>query len=125
MTGPFASALAGFKKTVETRNSAVFTAAAVEIRESIKYGSAVTGAPALPVAPGRFPRAGALRDSVTLTFPDPNSAVIYTTSPYAQDVEDNPRGVQFNSGGPHGWKLTVAAGVRIIENIARRIAGYG
>lgn len=123
--GPFAAALAGFKTTVETRNTAVFDASVVALRDSVKFGSAETGAPSIPVAPSEFPRAGALRDSVTVTYPDQHTALIYTDKPYAPDVEDNTKGHTFHNGGPHGWKLTIAAGVRVIENVARRIAGYG
>jgi hypothetical protein len=121
----FASDLARFAKKTEQAATAVFVATAVELRESIKFGSALTGAPAMPVAPNDFPRAGALRDSITLTFPDPNTALIYTTKPYAVDVEDNARGHTFNSGGPHGWKLTVAAFPRVLETVAKRQSGYG
>jgi hypothetical protein len=122
--GPFAAALAGFKTTVETRSNAVFVGSVVALRDSVKYGSAETGAPAMPVAPNEFPRAGALRDSVIATYPDQHTALIYTDKPYAPDVEDNTKGHTFNNGGPNGWKLTIAAGVRVIENVAKRIAGY-
>lgn len=123
--GPFASALAGFKRTVETRHTAVFVGSVVVLRDSVKYGSAETGAPAMPVAPSEFPRAGALRDSVIAIYPTPHTALIYTDKVYAPDVEDNAKGHTFHNGGPHGWKQTIAAGVRVIENVTKRIAGYG
>lgn len=104
---------------------AVFHASVAELRDSVKFGSSVTGAPAMPVAPNEFPRAGALRDSITVTYPDPNTAIIYTDKPYAPDVEDNTKGHTFHTGGPHGWRLTIAAAVRVIETAATRIAGYG
>lgn len=120
----FADEVRRFAEKAERNERAVFTAAAVEIRESIKFGSAVTGAPAMPVAPTVFPRSGALRNSVTLTFPDPDTAIIYTDSPYAVDVEENTKGHTFAEGGPHGWKLTVAAFDRIVDTATKRIAGY-
>jgi hypothetical protein len=118
----FASSLEQFASKTTERKQAVFVGTVVELRESIKFGSALTGAPAMPVAPGQFKRAGALRDSVTVSYPDPNAAVIYTTSPYALDVEDNAKGHQFNSGGPHGWKLTAAAFPHVVDTVATRQA---
>lgn len=120
----FAADLARFAKKTEQTTAAVFVGTVVDLRDSIKYGSATTGAPAMPVAPNRFDRAGALRDSITVSYPDPNTALIYTTSPYALDVEDNAKGHTFNSGGPHGWKMTIAAFPRVTETVAKRIAGY-
>jgi hypothetical protein len=116
----FADQLKQFATATVKQREAVFVGTVVELRESIKVGSALTGAPAMPVAPGQFARAGALRDSVTVSYPDPNTALIYTTSPYAIDVEDNAKGHQFNSGGPHGWKLTVAAFPRVVQTVAKR-----
>lgn len=121
----FASQLQRFAQNVQRNNTAAFHASVAELRDSVKFGSSTTGAPAMPVAPSEFPRAGALRDSVTVSYPDPNTALIYTTSPYAKDVEDNVKGHTFHSGGPHGWAMTAAAGVRVIETNAKRIAGYG
>jgi hypothetical protein len=117
-------ASARFAEKNKARMEAVLAASVAEMRDSIKDGSSVTGAPEMPVAPSHFARAGALRDSVTVSYADPNSALIYTTSPYALDVEDNAKGHQFTSGGPHGWKLTVAASSHIIEAATTRIAGY-
>lgn len=120
----FSSQLEQFARKTEKNANAVFVATVVEMRDSIKFGSATTGAPAMPVAPGEFKRAGALRESVTLTYPDANTALIYTTKPYAQDVEDNAKGHQFATGGPHGWKLTVLAFTRVLNSVATRIGGY-
>jgi hypothetical protein len=121
--GQFAKAVAEFAKGAMLKEHAVFVNAAAQIRGSIQYGSAVTGAPPIPVAESRWDAAGALRDSITLTFPDATTALIYTTKWYAPDVEENPRGVQFTSGGPHGWALTAAASVRIVEDNAKRLGG--
>lgn len=120
----FSDEIRRFAEKAERNTSAVFVATVVELRDSVKFGSAMTGAPALPVAPNEFPRSGALRDSVTVTYPDPNTALIYTASPYGPDVEDNPKGHTFHSGGAHGWKLTTAGFPRIVDTVAQRIAGY-
>lgn len=121
--GQFSRAVAEFAKGALQKESAVFISTAAQIRASIRDGSALTGAPSMPVAPSQFPRAGSLKESVTLSFPDANTAIIYTTSPYALDVEDNAKGHTFNEGGPHGWKLTAAAAPRIVVTTAERIAG--
>lgn len=119
----FTNGLQQFAKKVPVNQRAVFTSTAAQMYGSVRNGSALTGAPQMPVAPGRFPRAGKLRDDVTLTFPDADHAILYTTSPYAEDVEFNPKGHTFNEGGPHGWALTAAAFERIVETTAQRIAG--
>jgi hypothetical protein len=121
----FTAGLQQFAAKVPVKQRAVFTSTVAQLYGSIKDGSALTGAPSMPVAPGRFPRAGKLRDDVTVSFTDEDHAVIYTTSPYALDVEDNPKGHTFNEGGPHGWKMTVAAFERIVDTTAQRIAGTG
>jgi hypothetical protein len=112
-----------FAKAFPVKQRAVFTSTAAQMWSSIKNGSALTGAPAMPKAIPKYPRAGALREGITLTFPDEDTAIIYTTSLYALDVEDNAKGHTFTDGGPNGWKLTEAAFPRIVETTARRIAG--
>lgn len=119
----FSNALQQFAKKVPVKQRAVFTSTAAQMWSSIKDGSALTGAPSMPVAPRNFPRAGSLKESVTIAFPNEDTAIIYTTSPYAEDVENNAKGHTFNEGGPHGWKITEAAFDRIVETTAQRIAG--
>ena len=119
----FVGGLEQFAKKAIKNEQAVFVTSVTQMRESIRFGSAVTGAPAMPVAPSRYEKAGALRDSVVATYPDPNTAIIYTTKWYAPVVEDNTNNVQFASGGPGGWKLTAAAFERIVDDNARRIGG--
>lgn len=121
----FAVQLDQFAAKTDRTLTAVSDGTVVDLRDSIKFGSAVTGAPAMPVAPTRFDRAGALRDSITVSYPDPNTALIYTTKLYAVDVEDNPKGNTFTSGGAHGWKLTIAGFGRVVDTVAKRQAGYG
>lgn len=118
----FSDQLRQFAKKVPENQRAVFTSTAAQMHGSIKNGSALTGAPPMPKAPNQFPRAGKLREDVTLTYPDADTAIIYTTSPYAIDVEDNAKGHSFVDGAPHGWALTVAAFDRIVETTAQRVA---
>lgn len=124
MTG-FAASIQQFALKVEQRTNAVFVSTAVELQKSIKYGSALTGAPPMPVAIAKYFRAGALRDSIMLTFPDANTALIYTTKWYAPNVNSNSENHTFSSGGPHGWDLTQAAFPRVVEAVANRVAKNG
>lgn len=119
----FAGGLQQFAKKVVVNQRAVFTSTAAQMHGSIKNGSALTGAPPMPKAPSQFPRSGSLREGITISFPNEDTALIYTTSPYAEDVENNPKGHTFVDGGPNGWKLTEAAFHRIVETTAQRIAG--
>lgn len=118
----FADDLKRFAVLAEERTMAVHEGVTDLAHQSIVYGSAVTGAPGQPVAPGRNPNAGKLRDSWTKESPEPGVSVISTPVDYAPDVEDNPRGVHFSNHGPHSVKLTLAAGQRMVDDAARRIA---
>src|SRR5688572_25088606 len=120
----FADQLRRFATTTETNTRAVLPASVVEIRRSWVEGSPITGAPALPIATSNVATRGKLRRGVRVSYPDQNTALIYTTVPYALEVEDNPRGVTFTEGGAHGFKLTVAGFPRIIETVTKRITGY-
>jgi hypothetical protein len=124
MTG-FADGLQQFAKKAGKLPTAVFVTTVTEMRESIRFGSAVTGAPAMPVAVPKYAKAGALRDSVVDKYTDPEHAVIYTTKWYAERVEFNTENVTFTSGGPRGWSMTAAAFPRLVEKNAKRLAGGG
>lgn len=119
----FGGQLHQFAVNVPVKQRAVATSVAAQMHKEIKLGGGVSGAPAMPKAPSNFPRAGKLRDDVTLTYPDEDTAIIYTTSPYAEDVEFNAKGHSFVDGGPHGWSLVAAAFPRFVETTAQRIAG--
>jgi hypothetical protein len=123
--GPFATALAGFKTTVEARTTAIHQGTVLAVRESWVAGSPVTGAPALPIATNNVPTRGQLRRGVRITYTGPTTALIYTTVPYALDVEENPRGVHFTEGGAHGFALTVAGFPRLLGTVTKRVTGYG
>jgi hypothetical protein len=122
MTG-FADGLQQFARKAGQLPTAVFVASNIELEKSIKFGSALTGAPPMPVAIAKYFRAGALRDSVTTRYIDPNTAIIFTTKWYAERVETNSENVTFSSGGPHGWALSAAAFEKVVDANAKRIAG--
>jgi hypothetical protein len=119
----FSDSLQRFAAKTEQRARAVHQATAVAVKQSWVEGSPITGAPPLPIATGNAPTVGQLRRGVKLTYPDPDTALIYTTVPYAAEVEDNPRGVTFTEGGAHGFKQTVAGFPRIVEAVTTRIVG--
>jgi hypothetical protein len=119
----FADAVKNFAGKAERLTNGAFVSTAVELQKSIKFGSALTGAPPMPVAAPRWEMAGALRDSVKLEFPDPQTALIYTTKWYAPNVEDNTEGHTYTSGAPHGWKLTIASFVRVVAAVVARQQG--
>lgn len=125
MSYSFTDGIRHFAQNAKTNQRAIFEASNAELLDSIKFGSARTGAPAMPVALSRYPKAGSLRDSVTLSYSDPDHAVISTTKWFAPLVEDDAQGHEFTSGGPHGWKVTAAAFTRVVESNAKRIAGGG
>jgi hypothetical protein len=120
----FAESLRRFAQKTEQNAAAIHQGVAVAVKESWLNGSPVTGAPALPIAIGNAPTVGKLRRGIRLSYPDATTALIYTTIDYAEEVENNPRGVQFHSGGPHGFALTVAGFKPIVETVTRRITGY-
>jgi hypothetical protein len=115
----FAADLQAFKERTEALTDAVFVDAVGMIGNSIKFGSPLTGAPALPVANPKYFRAGALRDSVTTRFNSPTEAIVFTTKRYDPHVEDTTEGHQYASGGPHGWILTAAAFDGIVTAVAK------
>lgn len=119
----FTGGLQAFAKKTVANQRAVFTSTVAQMQASIKYGSALTGAPAMPVSLPKYPKSGSLRDSVTTSFSDADHALIYTTKWFAPRVEDNTDNHTFVSGGPGGWKLTIAAFERIVDTTAVRIAG--
>jgi hypothetical protein len=122
--GAFASALHRFATQTKADEHAIHQSVAVEVKRSWVEGSPITGAPPLPIATSNAPTVGKLRRGVTLSYPDANTALIYTTVPYAAEIEENPRGVHFTEGGPHGFALTVAGFPRLLETVTRRVTGY-
>lgn len=123
MAYKFTDGIKHFAQTAQKNRRQIFEASVAELRDSIKFGSAVTGAPAMPVSVPKYPKSGSLRDSVVDAYSDPDHAVIYTTKWFAPLVEDDAQGHTFTNGAPHGWKLTIAAFARVVEANAKRLGG--
>jgi hypothetical protein len=128
----FTGGLQQFAKKVPRMADAVFVSSVLEMQQSIKFGSARTGAPPMPVAAKYYVHKrrkslppGTLRDSVQVRYLSPILALIFTTQWYAPRVEDNTENHTFAFGGPHGWALTVAAFERVVDANAQRLAGTG
>jgi hypothetical protein len=113
----FGSQLRYWHAKTERLEQAVFVNSVSALKDSIVFGSPVSGAPPMPV------KTGNLRAGVQAEFDAPDSALIYTNVDYAEDVEDNLRGVQFRVGGPNGWKLTRAGFSPIVAAEVAKVAG--
>lgn len=116
----FSSDIKRFETKTVTTSKAVFLNVASHLYESWVNGSAVTGAPQLPVD------SGALRAGVHLTFPQPNEALIATNVEYAPYVEQGINGsgpVSYRVGGPHGLALSLAGFPRIVEFETKKVTG--
>lgn len=118
----FSDVLKGFGTNTVRDLTAVHQNTVVEVKKSWVEGSPITGAPPLPIATSNAPTVGKLRRGVRVTYTSPTEALIYTTVSYAAEIEDNPRGVKFEKGGPHGFALTVAGFPRIVDDVTTRVA---
>ena len=99
------------------RASAVFVNVAAAVKDSVVYGSPVTGSPGQPVDTGN------LRSSFQVTFDSPTVARISTNVEYAPLIEDNIRGARLRStvGGFHSAKQTIAGFPRLQEAVNREV----
>ncbi len=124
---PFSEALKGFSFLSAERIRDAFTESTDEVRRSVLEGSELTGAPGQPV------RTGNLLTSWQADRVSETRWELTTNTEYAEPIEDggNSRG-QFNPargdprsevGGYHSVKLTRTGWDRIVETVARRIAG--
>ena len=124
---PFSEALKGFSFLSEARITEAFTESTDEVRRSVLTGSELTGAPGQPVDTGN------LLNSWHAERVSETRWQLSTNTAYAEYIEDggNSRG-QFNPargdprsevGGYHSVKLTRTGWDRIVEAVARRIAG--
>ncbi len=116
----------GLKRYVEhLKNPAIFSAVVTEVSNSIKFGSALTGAPGQPVDTGN------LRDSWTAHFRGPTRAIVATNVEYARSIEDGRsyahagRPIQLRSGvgGFHSVKMTRANYGRLARETILRFLG--
>lgn len=100
--GTFSDATKAASLRLQADTQEVFVGVSVAFKNGWVEGSAVTGAPALPV------RTGNLRAGVQLEFVSTAESLIATNVGYAPHVEENVRGVEFRNGGPHGLALMIA-----------------
>lgn len=123
---------------VESRSLEVFSGVAEECERSIRYGSAITGAPGQPVS------TGFLRASWQHLRPAAWLAEIFTNTAYAPVIEEdlksafNPHGkmpdktiekgggtrrIKSTVGGHHSLKMTINSFNKIVEHVTRRVNG--
>jgi len=139
----FSRDLGRFTALLEGRSAAVFTKSAVDAQNSIRFGSTVTGAPALPVDTG-YLRASVVLDAtgaplfpVAVKGAGPNSvsaepvspatlgllakgvptATISTNAAYAEPIEYRHK---TNSGG---WRATIAGWPALVRQAAAAVGG--
>ena len=127
----------GFLSEIQAHNAkveldllpAVFVGVVAETKNSIQFGSPLTGAPGQVVADEN---GGALRASWQSEFEDANNAIISTSSPYAPQNED---GIARPGGGPYvqrsatggRWNvaLTRMGWQRIVDDVAAKLTEGG
>jgi hypothetical protein len=125
MSDDFVSQLGTFTEKVKVRTQAAFVGTVAEVKNSIVFGSPLTGAPGQVVADYM---GGTLRDSWQVKFESPTVALIGTNVPWASSNED---GIARPNGGPYiqrsavGGRWSVAltrAGIqRIADSEAARL----
>ena len=99
------------------RYRALFTGVTVDVGNSVRYGSPVTGAPGQPVRTGNLLRGW--QDQFVGAW----LWVLKTNVEYARDVEDNVRGVAFRNHGPHSVALTVQGFPRLVSARLAEVRG--
>jgi len=125
----FSDGVKRFSSAVDVKNQAIFAGVAAETKNSIQFGSPLTGAPGQPVE-NEGPDKGNLRASWTEEFTSPTSALIATNCEYAESNEDGiarPGGgayvLRANVGGRHSVKLTVTNMDKIVDAETKRLDG--
>lgn len=94
---------------IDIRIHAVFDAAVELMKQSIQFGSSITGSPGQPVDTGN------LRNAWIRENPSENVSIVSTNVEYAQSIED---GI-----GPHG-PLTLRSAVGGFHSVALTVAGF-
>jgi phage gpG-like protein len=128
--GEFLDAIRAHNARVELELvPAVFVGTVAEVKNSIQFGSPLTGAPGQVVADEH---GGNLRASWQSEFTDPNNAIVSTNVPYAESNED---GIARPGGGPYvqrsavGGRWSVALtrmGIqRIVDDVAAKLTEGG
>lgn len=111
---------------VEDVTQAVFVGSVAGVKESIQFGSPLTGSPGQPVDQD------ILRPSWQSEFTDPHNAVVSTNVPWAPQNED---GIARPGGGPYvqrsavGGRFSVALTrmnySRIVDDVANKLTKGG
>lgn len=94
---------------------ALFTGVVIEVGNSVRYGSPLTGAPGQPVATGN------LLQGWQDEFLGAWLWVLKTNVEYARHVEDNVNNVVFQNHGPHSVALTIQGFDAIVNAVAQRV----
>ena len=112
-----------FNVKAENLTQEVFVGAVAEVKNSIQFGSPLTGSPGQPVDEN------ILLPSWEAEFEDPNTALVSTSVPWAEQNED---GIARPGGGPYvqrsavggRWSvaLTKAGFQNIVDDVAKRLA---
>lgn len=129
----FADGLRRFQLTVEERSHQVFVGSVAAAKESIVFGSPITGSPGQPVGqygPDYNPGAvgGTLRASWTEEFLSASQARVSTNLVYAPPIEDGigPHGpirIRSTVGGIGSVAKTVAGWQRLVEYVTQQVVG--
>lgn len=123
----FAAQVRAWAEQAERRSQQVFLDVATETLRSVQEGHPATGAPGQPVGQG-YPGhvGGTLRNSWTLLFRGPHTALISTNVIYAPGIEEGisqrtGRALTLRSsvGGFHSVALTKANFRALVEYVVR------
>ena len=119
-TQEWEKAIDAFERKIEKRIKDIHAKTAFAIRDSVKDGSAVTGAPGQPVDTGN------LKNSWQLAFPSQLLARLTTNVEYAPGIEEGvgpsgPMTLQSPVGGFHSVKLTRASFQGLVDAVVREV----
>lgn len=112
---PYNGGIGKHQRALKTRYQRLFLGVVTELGNSVRFGSALTGAKGQPVATGNLLLSWI--DEITAPFQWKMS----TNVSYAPDVERNTRGVTFRNHGPHSVATTVAAFDRVVAKVAAEV----
>lgn len=119
-TQEWEKAIDAFERKIEKRIKEVHAKTAFALRDSVKDGSAVTGAPGQPVDTSN------LKNSWQLAFPSQLLARLTTHVDYAQAIEEGvgpsgPMTLASPVGGFHSVKQTRAGFQKLVDQVVREV----
>lgn len=118
----FTEQMQKFIRKAQSRERTVYQRSVEHAFRSVRYGSAVTGAPGQPVDTGELLASWELRSKGR------REAIMVSDLPYADIIEENRRGATLRSkvGGFHSVRLTRLAWRRIVRyELSRMGTGPG